>query len=202
MNVTEITMPPSEARRRLKEYRRGLHRKADAEYEAAAVAYRELANGRALLNLTEAFATAGYHAGAAFPRLAIAKADEPEVKVEIGKESLTFQTRWDASSRSRAVAGRRIVVVPTVQPTLPQNRWSLEGYALVPLVPPDVKLHHALEGCHVLWEVEHWADRPRTARPDRDPYLLRHVLGDLWSVLGEWELTEVERAVMQGRRQS
>jgi hypothetical protein len=76
---------------------------------------------------------------------------------------------------------------------------AAEGYALVPMVPPTVKTHHALQKLHVLWEVEQWADQRIRAEADRDPYLLRFVGGDLWVVLGEWELTEVERSVMAGR---
>ena len=197
MNVAEITMPKSEARRRLSEYRAGLHRRADAEYEAVAVAYKELANGRPLLNRRDAFAGAGFHADLR-PRLAIARADDPEVKVEVQREMLLFQTRWSGHWRSRQASGRRVAIAG-VEPPFPANIWLREGYALVPLVPPAVKAHHALGGCHVLWEVEQWAEQPRTARPDRDPYLLRHVGGDLWAVLGEWELTEVERGVMSGR---
>jgi hypothetical protein len=44
-----------------------------------------------------------------------------------------------------------------------------------------------------LWEAE-W----RRVAP-RDPYLLRHVGGDIWVVLAAWDLTEVERAAMATR---
>ena len=43
-----------------------------------------------------------------------------------------------------------------------------------------------MRGFHVLWEVESW-----TPEPPRDPALLRHLRGDLWSVLAVWDLTEL-----------
>lgn len=53
--------------------------------------------------------------------------------------------------------------------------------------------------CHILWEVEVWSDTRLGPQADRDPYLLRYLGGDLWMVLGEWDLTDLERAVMAGR---
>jgi hypothetical protein len=82
----------------------------------------------------------------------------------------------------------------------PNPRDAHNGYALIPMIPADVRPRDALENCYVLWEVEHWADRPIRATPDRDPYLLKHLAGDLYAVIAEWDLTELERAIMQGRR--
>jgi hypothetical protein len=48
--------------------------------------------------------------------------------------------------------------------------------------------------------VEQWADTRIGARPDRDPYLLRHLHGDAYAVLAEWDLTPLEQLVMTGRR--
>lgn len=35
--------------------------------------------------------------------------------------------------------------------------------------------------------------------PPKDPALLRHIGGDLYSVVAVWDLTELERAVLAGR---
>jgi hypothetical protein len=195
MNVATITMPKGEAKRRLKEYRTGLHRRADAEYEACEAAYQEVAAGRPLLNLTEAMRVAPRDAKGR-PMIAIARADRLQVHVQWdGLTRCLFDAR---RNRSGAPSASLLISVGI---TRDAGGWS-DGYALVPMVPPAVKKHHALAGCHVLWEVEAWADRPIRALPDRDPYLLRHIGGDLYAVLGEWELTEIERAVMAGRAQS
>ena len=75
------------------------------------------------------------------------------------------------------------------------------GYALVPLVPADVRPSGQLRNYFILWEVEQWSDRRIGAKPDIDPYLLRHLAGDLYVVEAEWDLTELERAIMSGRRE-
>lgn len=69
---------------------------------------------------------------------------------------------------------------------------------MAPLVPADVRpATGQLRDWHVLWEVEAWHDSPQTMTPPRDPYLLRYIGGSLWAVLAEWDLTELERAVMR-----
>ncbi|MGH3300400.1 MAG: hypothetical protein ACRDOK_01755 [Streptosporangiaceae bacterium] len=35
--------------------------------------------------------------------------------------------------------------------------------------------------------------------PPRDPALLRWIRGDLWAVVAQWDLTELERAVLSSR---
>lgn len=72
--------------------------------------------------------------------------------------------------------------------------------SLVPMVPADVRPSGNLKYYFVLWEVEQWSDTSLTAVPDRDPYLLQHLAGDLYIVVAEWDLTELERAIMTGRR--
>ena len=48
MNVSTIEMPAHEARARLREYKAGLHRKADEEWKAVADGYEQLAKGRSV----------------------------------------------------------------------------------------------------------------------------------------------------------
>ena len=140
------------------------------------------------------------------PRLAIARADRKQVKVTDGRFSWRSHVPvghilFDATSENFHdfdYAGSLRIDVPwsdgkTVQiPT---------GYALVPLVPADVRPSGQLRNYFILWEVEQWSDRRIGAKPDIDPYLLRHLAGDLYVVEAEWDLTELERAIMSGRRE-
>ena len=50
-----------------------------------------------------------------------------------------------------------------------------------------------LTGYHVLWEAEWQQVVPR------DPFLLRHIGGDLYSVVAAWDLTDLERSVIAAR---
>lgn len=192
MNVPMIEMPKATALGHLKSYRAALHRRADAEYEAVATAYEALASGKPVLNLREAFALAPLDEKGR-PRLCIARADQKQARIVTSgwpRDRMVCETRW----RTGRNLGMGLITIMQ-----PPARDFAPGYALVPIVPPAVRKHHALAKCAVLWEVEQWADRVIGARPDVDPVLLRPIGGELWAVLGAWELTAVERAVMAGR---
>lgn len=79
---------------------------------------------------------------------------------------------------------------------------DITGFAMVPMVPPDVreKAIGGLKHYWTLWEVEKWHDRHPT-EPPVDPLLLKHVGGSLYAVIAEWDLTELEQAVMRQRVQ-
>lgn len=200
MDAQTITMPPEEAQQRLKAYRRQLHRKADAEFQAIAEGYEQLAKGRALIDVAIALQQCPRDAKNR-PRLAIARSDRREVHYwrRGGDDVFASDARSSEWKRGRPpVELRRRFPVP-----LPAGSSSPdEGYAMVPIVPADALEtagNPSLKKCFTLWEVEQWRDRQRVM-PDRDPFLLQHLGGSLYVVLAEWDLTDLERAVMQGRR--
>lgn len=204
MDVSTITMDPAEAERRLKEYRRHKHHGADAEYQAAAVAYEQLAKGTPLLLLSDAIAGAPLDAKGR-PRLAIARADRRQVMLQ-PHPAWTMRGRILFNALDPATVGEwdRFPQLAIDAPLPSQAELSphsnMRGFALVPMVPPAVLGNRGRNTHFVLWEVEAWADVRIGAKPDIDPYLLRYVAPDLYAVVGEWELTDVERAVMRGRR--
>jgi hypothetical protein len=198
MDVATITMPREEAQAKLEEYRSSRRLKGDAEYQQAATAYAALAEGTPILVLSQVIADAPRDAKGR-PMLAIARADRQQVRYEnapwrLGSEWERFDT---AFAQARGKVGRDYIVdvhsrrVPT---------GHVLGYALVPMVPPHVAHGHDLTKRFTLWEVEAWADRQIGVQPDRDPYLLQRIAPDCYAVVGEWDLTDVERAIMRGRR--
>lgn len=194
MNVSLIQMDPAAARAKLAAYQAQLRRRADEEYEAAVAGYQALAEGTALINLADAFAMTGLGEDNR-PRLAVARADRRQVFFRLNQDHLEFNA---LKNPDLEYAGSLVVHVP-YQHTV-KGMWGIRGYALVPMVPADVRPAGLLSNYFTLWEVEKWADRPIRATPDRDPYLLRHLIGDLYAVVAEWDLTELERAIMTGRR--
>lgn len=186
MDVDLITMDAEQAKVKLGAYRSQLRRRADEEYEAAEAGYKALADGKALINLSDAIRSGGLGADGR-PKLAVARADRKEVRVSLRLNQVEFRTG----------AGRGL---GSLSYALPGASWlTPTGYALIPMVPADVRPNVDLSKCVILWEVVQWADRSALARPDRDPYLLRQIAGDLYAVLAEWNLTELERAVMGAR---
>ena len=200
MDVELIEMPKAEARARLKSYRTALHRRADAEYEAAAAGYAELAKGRALINVADALRQAPRDEKQR-PMLAIARADRKQVQFK--------WRRYDgAGIFDTSLVGYRSGSGMEMRFDLGEfpfdDHSSISGYSLVPMVPAQAKAEAGnpqMRKCFILWEVEAWADRSIRAVPDRDPFLLRHIGGDLYSVLAAWDLTELERAVMSRRNE-
>jgi hypothetical protein len=224
MNVSTITMDPAQAQAKLEQYRALLESRvgtaeAREEYTRAADAYAQLAEGTPLLVLSEVMQRAPVDAKGR-PRLAVARADRRQVRFWFGMAHTPSPTA-NFSTRGRFQAGRvgrelefsialgRGYPREAIDPAYPGYRGSLTSYALVPMVPPDVldelraeDRSRQLKHYVTLWEVEAWADQPITATPDIDPYLLKRVADDLFAVVGEWDLTDVERAIMRDRRDS
>jgi len=199
MEVPTIEMARTKALEKLGSYRSQLQRRADAEYEAAVAGYQALADGKVLLDLVDVFAGIRTdHKDR--PALAIARADRDQVEFEWARfqNVFVFDARKNGFGRPdsdlviRVDAGRARDTKKAAEP------WQGRGYALVPMIPADVRPRVDVKKCHVLWEVPEWADNRISATPS-DPYLVQHLAGSLWVVLAEWELTPLEQAITRGR---
>jgi hypothetical protein len=57
-------------------------------------------------------------------------------------------------------------------------------------VPPTLRPAAKLENYFILFEVEQWEAYPR------DPFLLKQVVGPIYMIIAEWELTELEAELL------
>ena len=204
MDIQTIEMDPQEASERLVAYRRhleGRHCQAISdEYRAAVAGFEALATGTPLINLQEAIRSGGFDEKMR-PRFAVGRADRKEVRFRWGSSWRT--PRNTAQFDTSIGSGLDSLVVNIDMGERPSGANS-DGYALVPMSPPEAL--EAIGGGSnlrkhlILWEVEEWADRRISVMPDRDPLLLRLIGGDLYAVVAQWDLTELERQVMTGRR--
>ena len=196
MNVQTITMPQQEAEQQLRHYRKYLHAGADAEYRAIAEGYRALAGGTPLINLANVFATVPLDAFLR-PKLAIARADRKLVTVRRNSD-----TRFTFDATRSSYPGRDLELTFEGPNTHGANRhgWR-NGRSVVPLIPAEVlervEAQRKLDRTRhfILFEVESWEDVPS------DPFLIRHLGGPMYVVVAEWDLTELERTIIAGRRQ-
>lgn len=212
MEVQTIEMGVEQARDKLAAYERVLHRASDPEIAAAIDGYRELAKGRKLVDVQQIFRECPVD-DIGRPRFALARADRASVRLLWAAESswchflTNADLRFDRSFPElvRSVLMNRLhdhCAIKSWNPEAGATPEDLSGYALVPMVPPDVLRARSMRRNRwVLWEVEEWSDSRLTPEPDRDPYLLRHLGGTVYVVVGEWELTELERAIMRGRQE-
>jgi hypothetical protein len=197
MDLGTIEITEEEAAARVAEYEKVLE--ADRSVEDAAIlqAYRAAKRGLPIISLSRAFDIGGFHLNG-LPKLAIVRADAKKVWVNAsnlnnGGTRLVFSDREFANSRG-ALVGAHSTCVDTSVSRPSGQRWRAS--TIVPLVPPRHRPNRGrAHSFHILWEVDEW-----TPAPPRDPALLRHIRGDLWSVLAVWDLTDLERLVLSQRR--
>lgn len=175
----------TEAKEALQAYRSAKAPATDEDRQIM-TAYREIARGRMVVMAIESIRQAGrFDTG--LPKLALARADLRRLHCYANRDSVTFSkpNNWRGGSN---VAHWRVDRMPPFDDIV-------NGNATVPLVPLNLRPKYELKNYHILFEAD-WVKAPV------DPLLLRRLKGDLWLVLAAWELTAVERAVLEQRVQS
>lgn len=204
MDLQAVTMDRQKAREAFLEYRDAVRIRHDEEDAQIMRGYRALAQGKQVINLRETIAAGGVDERG-LPRLAIMQADQRWCYVERTNDGdVTFASvqRWErAPNRRRGIYRLPVATLPTRDELgltgHPWQWWSGSLRAMVPIVPPALRPAHHLRNYEILWEVERWEKAPR---PPGDPALLKHIGGELYAVVAVWDLTDLERAVLAGRR--
>lgn len=202
MNLNPMTMEQTAAEAAFKEYRGAFLAERNVIDGELMRGYKALKQGKQLIRLTETI-TAGGVDDLGRPRLAIARADETFVRFRRERDgSVVFAISVQRWGRGDAWAADRLFNLPA--DTLPRTslndgqpyddgrRWRAD----MPIIPPRLRPAHKLTGYHVLWEAEWRRNRVRAAH---DPALLKRIGGDLFAVLAVWDLTDLERAVLEMR---
>ncbi|MFO0906824.1 MAG: hypothetical protein U0835_00395 [Isosphaeraceae bacterium] len=218
MDINAITMDRSAASKKAIAYKERLaqlkpslsNAAIRAEYETALKGFEELAKGTKLIDLDQVMANCPLDEKFR-PKLAIARHDRKQVKF-VWKPWTTkamFHTDFERYGETWTVLDSLKIDVnmgKTHNRPVETNSWgqrhtpTVEGYALVPMIPLDVRPKTGIpEKACILWEVEKWSDTRHNIAPDIDPYLLKPVVGSLYAVIAEWDLTELERAILQKR---
>jgi hypothetical protein len=197
MDLQTVTMDPAEAAERAKSYES--LRMPTPEDRAIVAGLVALAAGKQLINLPETI-RAGGEDELGLPRLAVMWADRPWCYV-VRETSGTIEFEWDPYNRFDSRTRRFTftdALTPRAHADLPDGATTGRLRSHVPPIPPEHRPGLSrLRKFAVLWEVEEWETDPT---PPRDPALLRPLMGDLWSVEAIWDLTDLERAVLAGRR--
>jgi hypothetical protein len=229
VNLQTVDIPRVRAREQAAEYRRAAKTISDpsrrAEFEQIARAYMIAARDESpMISLTQTIT-----AGGTVPRTVVySRGTEWErretsllPRVAACRASAAFcyclgvqrdgQVTFSDSLRRRLDYRSGVLSLETRFPT-PEGYTYASGdvherrsawQAMVPIVPPKHRPAGArtLDSFVVLWEVDDW-QWAQVPAPPGDPALLRHVGGDIYAVLAVWDLTELERLVLAGRRPS
>lgn len=211
MELATIEMPRVEARKAYLEYRDAIRKHQDQELDevrtrqldqdrAIRDAYKQLSVGNQLIQLESTILSAGFDTSGR-PRLAICRADAEETWMERTRQGqITFMASEDSHRKweGRVAARKRLRFAgPSFDPI---GDWRVEAVSTLPNIPPVFRPSNHLRNYHLLWEAEWRNVRSSRARAPRDPALLKFLGGDLWAVLGVWDLTDVERAALESGR--
>lgn len=201
MDIDFITMGAKEARKTYNDYRKAVRERygslaAASTADATMVrAYRELAQGRQLLDITKVMQTVGQDLEGR-PILAICRADAHWCRCWRSMQGeLVFRKEDDSSIGWWAMRVRKTrgdVGCPVG--TLPEHKELVRGRAMVPEIPIYLRPHDDLSKYHILWEAT-WVPLPPA-----DPILLKRLGSGLFVVLAQWDLTPIEQAVLRGLR--
>lgn len=198
MDLATIEITKEEAEERLREYEGQITEERTVEDEAIKAGYRAAARGLPVVQLTKCIERGGYFPSG-LPRIAIVRADAKRCHVMVeGSQprlSFVFADARHADNRGALVGNHTVRVTVPAIPAEEIKMRAWRGETVVPIIPPRHRPGRArIRGFHILWEVEAWANIA-----PRDPALLRHIRGDLWSVVATWDLTDLERAVLAAR---
>jgi hypothetical protein len=197
VNVELIKIDPAAARAKLRAYKKGIaarmHKATDdrvrKEYEQIEAGYKAAARGLPLIELTKAMAMGGWDE-IGRPKFAVARADLRKIRGYYHQTTFGFEANgWE---RKLAKFEFRTDIMPP-RPVSADRWWR--GDAIVPMVPADVMPRPDLDLSRrvILWEADWKA-------PPVDPMLLLPIGGDLYAVEAAWDLTPLERAVIEVHR--
>lgn len=197
MDTLSIGITRAEARGLYRDYKRHLHHSDPIDRECMR-AYQLLAQGRLVIRAIESVRNAGMRSDDGFPKLALCTATAKGVALVLraNGSATMLPTGHARMSNSRGISS---VLFNWPAGSFPigsaPNRWQTWNVeAIVPQCPLHLRPQRGLQNYHVLFEAE-WRRVPPT-----DPYLLRRIgKADLWLVVAQWELTDVEKGALQTR---
>lgn len=200
MNVSTIAVSQDTAIRKVSDLKALTKSQRTEEDDALLALYKSVAkHGARVITLSAAFKQAGLNE-LAQPRLAIAQGDWKRVFYRRGGWSNThldpspYSARfWHQNlGRARDNAAGIIRLRPGSFNAVPTDH---DLSSVVPYIPASIRPKFHLRNYHILFEVEKW-----TVEMPVDPFLLKHIMGETYAVIAEWELTELEAALVGGMR--
>ncbi len=207
-----IEMAEEQAKEEYTKYKDALKDRVDKQhkqYEEIKKVYYSLSKGNKVIDIFDAFKKTGVNEEGE-PKLAICQANAKTVffqKQSLGSSQFADKEfGWDKHSWAKDI------ILPSG--TFPDWKSRIINYkdgstgtgniirekikTGVPIIPAQLLPEGKLENFYILWEVKDWQE---AIPPKGDPYLLKRISTNLFSVLAEWDVTEIERAVLRGHQE-
>jgi hypothetical protein len=195
VNFNAITVEDKEAAKAARDaYMAAARRTRSAMDRALAASYKAIAEGSQLIDIEATMRETPVHDNG-LPRLAIVRADFKEVFLKLAYDGGGVM----AGSQEFAVRNRIKSRAGTARIEFPSKTFARDGFSFdwhthrapAPLIPPQFRPADAYANYHLLWEVDTW-----TRIAPKDPLLLRRITGQIYAIVAQWDLTDLERLIM------
>lgn len=200
--VEKIIIPEEQAKVEWKRYCELLKKRKDKHLKIMKESMYFAKQGKALINVYDVMNKSGLNKNNE-PRLAIARADINEVrfeKLDTGSGSFLMEHGWNRSGWSTDVHLPQKIFKVQWERNLRADgtpNWQIkdkEFKTKVPLIPAELMPEGDLKNYYILWEVKLWETLPEP----KDPFLLKRISENMFVILGAWDITELERAIIEG----
>jgi len=195
MNVSTIAVPRETAIQKINDIEALKPKQRTDEDDALLSVFKAVRKHDArVINIVDAFRQTGLNE-LGQPRLAIAPADWDLVNFEPTHDlrgGMFFQMKKNAPWR---VSESGLIRLPNDTFQMPIGTFRRSRLkSPVPHIPANLRPKYKLSNYHILFEVQKWEEYPV------DPFLLKRITGNLFIVLAEWELTELEASLLGSMR--
>jgi len=196
-NTPTIKIDKEKAKEIYKDYLEAVKTRKEKYLEDLKKVYYHLSKGGRILDIYEVFKTSGVNEEGE-PKLGIIRADAKKCvfhKQSLGSGRFSENIDW----RDQEIPARFDVQLPSN--TFPEWKGNKELEIIrrniqtkTPICPPHLLPNGKLDNYYILFEVEEWNEMMKA----KDPFLLKRINANAFLILAEWDLTEVEQAVIRG----
>ena len=197
MNITAFEIPKVEAKEKYKQL-------LDSDLKTPLNltrkrVYYALSKGNKVIDIYTAMEQAGLNV-LKEPRIAICRADaaicyfHPDLVWRGGSHVRTGGGIFSKENSTWRLTKREpIRLTAKTFPDMVGDTQTSTLKTVVPQIPQEHMPKSALHNYYILWEVDKWVKEP-----PRDPFLLRRLSKNLFEILAEWDLTELEWSIARG----
>ena len=193
MNVDQLVLSQDDAVKLLHRYQthKNYQKPNPIDMEVERIA-KLISKGKVVVRGAGSVIATGLNDATHLPKLAIARADSAFCRLDPRKDGSATMLSGIDWADGRTSRDRVFEFDAGSFPFLASGKWGQK--AIMPHIPPDIRPKRGIQNYHVIWEAL-WEKVPPV-----DPILCRQIgKSDFFLVLAQWDLSEVERAVMQSR---